>query len=371
MEREGPFFPTVIVRIARSAVYLASSNDMPLGPIDKPTLSLDAYSMVLAQLTDTADTHPVMHWSKAYKQETFDSARGVWNNRDAWFRYEQDDVFETKLDSILNVIVSGVQRPEDVLSDPAFYVSENDAEVFNDLSLEVVHSVSENGRTTATLPDVTIPPRDFFPKLFKETYGDALDLNQQPEKDFVVEVMHLQNIVKDAKANAFAMVNIRSLKIFAQEYGVESAQYTAAVQILETLFQQIVIPEFLKGENRRALVSVVFTPAKTAVFRKRGLEEADVCYKSEDDCLNGTSSCSNGRGACVASGDCYTCQCKSSSYLGDACEIQDVVADFQLLFWTGVFLTLLTTGCLLFVYNSGGSGTDGVMMVPSSLPKQD
>ena len=103
----------IIIYLARSAVYMASSNEQPLGLADnKPTISLDAYSMVMSQLTDTADTHPVMHWKDAYQQQTFESARGVWNNRDAWLHHDQDDVFTPKLDSILYVMVSGVEQPE-------------------------------------------------------------------------------------------------------------------------------------------------------------------------------------------------------------------------------------------------------------------
>ncbi|KAI9485007.1 hypothetical protein BDB00DRAFT_851794 [Zychaea mexicana] len=359
--------------MARSAVYMASSNDQPLGPIDKPTISLDAYSVVMSQLTDTADTHPVMQWKDAYQQQTFESVRGVWNNRDAWLCHEQDDVFEPKLDSILYVIVSGVEQPEAILPDPAFYVSENHAHAFKDVAKDNVESVSASGRSATALKHASSSSsEEELIEQFKEAFGDVFDLDEKADKSFATEVMHLKSIVADAKSNAFSTIRVRGLKTLAKEYGVKSTQYTEGERILNELFQKTVIPEFLEGEKRRALVSVVLTPAKHAVFRKRALPETDVCYKTEDDCINGTSGCT-GRGSCVAdSNDCYSCQCKAASFQGEACEVENVVADFQLLFWTGVALIILTTGSLMFVYQSGGgSDSEGVMMVPQSLPKQD
>lgn len=117
---------------------------------------------------------------------------------------------------------------------------------------------------------------------------------------------------------------------------------------------------------------------KHASLHKRDIpgllqEDDTTCYKSQEACENGTASCSGGRGSCVASetDGCYTCQCKSSAYLGSACEIEDVVADFQLLFWTSVGLIAATSGVLLFVYKSGNIENGGIMLAPQSLPKQD
>ncbi|KAG2217988.1 hypothetical protein INT45_006242 [Circinella minor] len=359
--------------MARSAVYMMSSNEQPLGLVDnKPTISLDAYSMVMSQLTDTADTHPVMHWKDAYQQQTFESARGVWNNRDAWLHHDQDDVFTPKLDSILYVMVSGVEQPEEILGEPTFYVTENHGHAYKDLAKDNIKSVSESGRRAEKLSRESSSEEDFTEK-FQQEYGNVFDLNKKPEKSFAKEIMNFKNILTDAKSNAFSTIRIKGLKTFAKEYGVKSTQYTEGERILNELFEKTVIPEFLEGENRRALVSIVFTPAKHAVFRKRALpEDEGTCYKTEEACINGTSSCSD-RGSCVITdNDCYSCQCKSTSYQGDSCQIENVVGDFQLLFWTGIGLIIVTVGSLMFVYNNGGgSDSDGIMMVPQSLPKQD
>ncbi|KAI9251456.1 hypothetical protein BDA99DRAFT_521917 [Phascolomyces articulosus] len=350
---------------------MMSSNDQPLGLADKPTISLDAYSMVMSQLTDTADTHPVMQWKDAYQQQTFEAARGVWNNRDAWFQHEQDDVFKPKLDSVLYVIVSGVEQPEEILGEPTFYVSENHAHAYKDVAKDNVKSVSASGRRAEKLSHESLDD-DVVVQQFKQEYNDLFDLEKKPEMSFAKEVMHLKSVLADAKSNAFSTFRIKSLKTFAKEYGVKSSQYTEGERILNELFEKTVIPEFLEGENRRALVSIVLTPAKHAVFRKRALPDTETCYKTEESCLNGTSSCS-ARGSCVATdNDCYVCQCKSTSYQGDACQVENVVGDFQLLFWTGVGLIIVTVGSLLFVYNNGGGAdSDSIMMVPQSLPKQD
>ena len=83
--------------------------------IEKPTIPLDAFSMVLSHMTDTADCHPIHHMQQAYKQETIAGAKAVWNNRAAWWSHAQDDVFERKLDNSLFLVVSGMDASEGML----------------------------------------------------------------------------------------------------------------------------------------------------------------------------------------------------------------------------------------------------------------
>lgn len=68
-----------------------------------PTISLDAFSMVLSHLTDTAVHHPALHWQNV-KQDTLDAVRAVWEE---W----SSNVFERKLSKNAFIIVSGVQEP--------------------------------------------------------------------------------------------------------------------------------------------------------------------------------------------------------------------------------------------------------------------
>lgn len=141
--------------------------------------------------------------------------------------------------------------------------------------------------------------------------------------------------------------------------------------ILADFFRKV-IPESAV-EDARSLVTIVFTPQtpRQSSFGKRAIAEP-TCHTSEHACENATSSCS-GRGSCVRARDseCFTCQCQSSAFLGEACQVQDAVGDFQLLFWTGVGLTVLTSGVLLFVYKSGNVGNGGILAAPQPLPKRD
>lgn len=104
---------------ARSTVYMVTSDDASAmdtsNNVEKPTIPLDAFSMVLSHMTDTADCHPIHHMQQAYKQETIAGAKAVWNNRAAWWSHAQDDVFERKLDNGLFLVVSGVDASEGIL----------------------------------------------------------------------------------------------------------------------------------------------------------------------------------------------------------------------------------------------------------------
>lgn len=110
---------------ARSTVYMVTSNDASAvdtyNNIEKPTIGLDAFSMVLSHMTDTADCHPIQHMQQAYKQETIAGAKAVWNNRAAWWSHAQDDVFERKLDNGLFLVVSGMDASEGMLQSDVAY----------------------------------------------------------------------------------------------------------------------------------------------------------------------------------------------------------------------------------------------------------
>lgn len=94
-----------------------------------------------------------------------------------------------------------------------------------------------------------------------------------------------------------------------------------------------------------------------------------VCYKTASACKNGTSHC-NGNGQCIEQGNCFSCQCKSSQYVGESCQYINAVADFQLLFWTGILLIVITASVVGCVYQSGNM-VDGGIIMAQSLPKQD
>lgn len=144
-----------------------------------------------------------------------------------------------------------------------------------------------------------------------------------------------------------------------------------AQAILKDLFEKIVIPTF-QQTHQRGVSTFILTPELKQNL-KRALPSAaaaNVCYKTADACNNGTSHC-NGNGQCTkVQEDCYTCECKSSAYVGESCQYIDAVSDFQLLFWTSVLLIVITASVLVCVYQSGDI-VDGGIIMAQSLPKQD
>ena len=96
---------------------------------------------------------------------------------------------------------------------------------------------------------------------------------------------------------------------------------------------------------------------------------ADTCFKTIADCKNGTLNCS-GNGQCTQVDTCFTCQCKSSAFVGESCQYVNAVSDFQLLFWTSVLLIVITASVVVCVYQSGNI-VDGGIIMAQSLPKQD
>lgn len=89
--------------VARSTVYVLPPPDAVADP---PTLSLDAFSVGHAQLTDTTADHPALHWEANYKQEAFQSAHVVWSNHRA------KDCFDRQTDMNLLMVVSGASDPQ-------------------------------------------------------------------------------------------------------------------------------------------------------------------------------------------------------------------------------------------------------------------
>ncbi|CDS12498.1 hypothetical protein LRAMOSA04692 [Lichtheimia ramosa] len=363
--------------MARSTVYMVTSNDASAvdtyNNIEKPTIGLDAFSMVLSHMTDTADCHPIQHMQQAYKQETIAGAKAVWNNRAAWWSHAQDDVFERKLDNGLFLVVSGMDASEDTFSmEPSFYVSDNVAEDYMVLADDTAQALQKSGQRISVQSNMGL----FDADVTDDT--GVFDLSQEADRVFLKEVDAVKKAAKDT-AN-FVAIKMEGLQLLEKAYGTQSSQYQEARRVVDDLIQETVIPDFQElHANERNLITVIFTPTRyTHHFGKRGvpetLQESDTCYVTEDACLNGTSSCS-GRGECVPDGksdnECYVCKCQSSSYLGDACQVEDAIGDFQLLFWTGVTLLVLTAGAMLFVYKDCNVDNGGIMMVPQVPPKQD
>lgn len=163
---------------------------------------------------------------------------------------------------------------------------------------------------------------------------------------------------------------MNTLQLIGQEHGFESIEYKEAQLIVKDLFEKLVIPNF-QQLHARGVSAFILTPSSFSMDnKKRALPVEETCFKTMNACKNGTSDCS-GNGQCTKiQENCYTCACKSSSYIGQACQYIDAVGDFQLLFWTSVLLIVITASVVVCVYQSGNI-VDGGIIMAQSLPKQE
>lgn len=142
---------------------------------------------------------------------------------------------------------------------------------------------------------------------------------------------------------------------------------------MRDLFEKFVIPNFQQLHSG-SLSTFILTPTLKQQKLRRGVANlasiVNECYKSASDCKNGTNHCS-GNGQCTSSSEgCFSCQCKSSAFVGESCQYVNSVADFQLLFWTAVLLIVITSSVVVCIYQSGDI-VDGGIIMAQSLPKQD
>lgn len=179
----------------------------------------------------------------------------------------------------------------------------------------------------------------------------------------------MKDVSQYSNPEEIRLIEMNTLSLIGQEYGFESSEYKEAQLIVKDLFEKFVIPNF-QGLHARGVSTFILTPSSSINKKKRALPVEETCFKTFDACKNGTSNCS-GNGQCTKiQENCYTCARKSSSYVGEACQYVDAVADFQLLFWTSVLLVVITASVVVCVYQSGNI-VDGGIIMAQSLPKQD
>jgi Domain of unknown function (DUF3844) len=190
--------------------------------------------------------------------------------------------------------------------------------------------------------------------------------------------------------NCFGLIPVHlPLQGLLATHGVSSDQYATAQSVLKDLFakvcgysknigrflfyfymerrltnevaHQTLIPDFEQAydNDEYAFSTFVLSPTVKSHFQKRAppataVAAGDTCFKDIATCENETNHCS-GRGSCGAVVDtqCYACTCNTTKYLGDACQVEDISSDFQLLFWTSVALILIVAGAIAALVNLG------------------
>ncbi|KAI8377172.1 hypothetical protein EDC96DRAFT_494747 [Choanephora cucurbitarum] len=367
--------------LARSTVYMVSNTVQP-AEHKQPEVSLDDFSLFYSDMMDNTHTdHSALRLQ--------DSSR----NMNA-FLPQTDDLFEKKLEGNLVVVVSGVQAPEAIFStqDASFYVSDDEPESYFSMVQEVAHDITEKNSDVVVVSydeqqteirqgsDVvkghqSINDQDTFNKEFET---ELFNIENEADKMLINEMEDLKHLYANGRQQGsidIRMIKINSLQAIFDTYGSESEQYKEAQRIIQDLIQNTLIPDF-QGIYSRGVSSFILTPATKQSYKHNAIRQLiatgneQVCHKTSSACKKNTSDCS-GNGHCIkVEKDCYACQCRSSSYMGESCQYVNAVGDFQLLFWTSVLLIVITASVVVCVYQSGNI-VDGGIIMTQSVPKQE
>ncbi|KAI8977153.1 hypothetical protein BDF20DRAFT_873290 [Mycotypha africana] len=350
---------------------------------------MNAFSMFYSHIMDSTIKHPALRLQDKSQMEAMEGFEEL-----KPFIPTTNSPFEKKVDASLVVLIKGVNSPEELFA-TSFYVSDDEAEHYdsllkniaqeleekNDISLvkyenqkTVVHRDNKAGESTISSDNM-----DQFEQVFDEIDFTLFDKKNEADRLFMIEVQALYQL----EASDYEFIKINTLQSLLQTYGADSEKYKEAQSILKSLFIKHIIPNFQQRQSltttpTTTTTTFIMTPPSNKQCRVKrdavvnGVKQ-DSCFLSLEACNNATSGC-QGHGQCKATivggnDKCYTCQCEAS-YLGDSCQYVDAVGDFQLLFWTSVFLVVVTSGVVFCVYQSG-SNSDGGIIMTQSAPKHE
>ncbi|CAO3599830.1 unnamed protein product [Absidia cylindrospora] len=308
--------------LARSNVYFTPLNQQDS---QTPSVSLNTFSTWMAHLMGTSETHSVFHWKDSHRQEALEGVQALWTNpalKDLAFADPFDANTSTKKSM---VIISGVHHPEALLPEqsPSLYVDNNDAQDFVDVALDTMTHYTEKLNAETQKVDCTIASVDtkleHIVDSFKAYYDHLVDTNvfdttNKADQAFMVEMEQLRGMEWTKDLNVVEMTGLEQL---AKAHGTQSAAYKEAQKVVSDLLTK----DWIHQDQQMTLVLTPYTNQ----INKRAVPVEKI----------------------------------------------NAVSDFQLLFWTGVFLVLLISGVLAFVYQLGYSDAGNVVLTTTSLPKQD
>ncbi|ORX46543.1 hypothetical protein DM01DRAFT_1150059 [Hesseltinella vesiculosa] len=266
----------------------------------------------MAHWTGTSEHHPVFHWAAVHVQDALDGLEQLWHHSS--LKQLPADLFDTSSQHSM-VILQGADQH--VFGAPSMYVKENNGRSFFDIALDTLGQLVDNaGEKVHTLLGDDTNNQD-LEHSFQTHFGSMmdthlLDAGKKADQTFMKDMEAIHQWLKDKKNSVLELTGLQQL---GEEHGPSSKVYQQA----HGLIQQVV-PSMLEEQG----TTVVVTPF-THRASKRAPQEKKV----------------------------------------------DIVSDFQLLFWTGVLLVLVTFGVLSFMYQLGSSTSSGVVLTATSLPKQD
>ncbi|KAI8077010.1 hypothetical protein BDF21DRAFT_421828 [Thamnidium elegans] len=322
-----------------------------------PQVSMDAFSMYYSHMMDNSADHPAFKLQDGQQMNSFLPT--------------SNDLFTKKVNANLMVVVSGVQAPQDILAETTLFVSDDESKDYVSLAQSAFKDTDSAimiaSEQTEIRQDTEATEEAFgrFDNDFSNLDVNIFDKTKEADQQFIIQVEKAKTLA--LSSSSMKLIEITALETLGKAYGFESKQYKEANLVMRDLFEKFIIPNFPTD----GFSTFILTPAtKNQVRRDVPVLAQGVCFKTLNDCNNGTDQCS-GHGQCAqVQENCFSCQCKSSQFVGDSCQYINSVADFQLLFWTTVLLIVITASVVVCVYQSGDM-VDGGIIMAQSLPKQD
>lgn len=312
--------------MARSSVYFSPMTYQPSqAPVE---VSLNTFSAWMAHLTGTSDMHSFSQGG-LHQQKALEGLQDMWSNP-SLKALGSDDIFESvSKEQQSMIIINGVEHPSDILpfQTPNVYVDDNDALDFKNVALDTLFQYQEKTNTETqkidnVLNNLNTNSVDEMIEAFKFHYSkeaDLFDTENKAIQTFIVEV----ETVGQLEPKSFNVIEMNGLQLISEEYGTDSMTYKQAQLIINDLINN-------KFNQHQKGTTLILTPPS-------------------DDINNNN--------------DIRTRQQIPVQRI-------DLTTDFQLLFWTGVFLILLTSGVVTFAFSLGNGESSGVVLT-TTLPKQD
>ncbi|KAI5118919.1 hypothetical protein M0805_003743 [Coniferiporia weirii] len=202
---------------------------------------------------------------------------------------------------------------------------------------------------------------------------------------FLSETASLVSLIESDEADVFGAFELRGVSQIANEYGQDSEQFQMAVETTEAMLSSamanpkfsLVLLTYPASHGKRQVQPPQSPLPPPSPSPQLPIGGVSTCHISADACANATSSCS-GRGECTqaskAGKTCFVCACETTfdsnggkeTWVGDACERQDVSAAFVLITGTVIGVLLVIFGSVYLLYSVGDQALPPTLAVSAS-----
>ncbi|KAI9090470.1 hypothetical protein DFS34DRAFT_372503 [Phlyctochytrium arcticum] len=177
----------------------------------------------------------------------------------------------------------------------------------------------------------------------------------------ILEAFRLQSIKKLNATPQFPSsisIDFSGLKSVRESFGINSEEYTVAVDLLQRAISEIIQAFTAAHEGNLAGAVLAFNGQNSRLDRKGVILSRSAACPSQAECVTLSANCSN-HGTCVdgSNSGCFSCSCAKVAlnddgsrkigfnspvhWTGSACQYQDISGSFHLLFWSSFALIVV------------------------------